>query len=63
MIRLNGENTDFSGTLKQLLELKGYREDRVAAEINGQIIKKSDYETVRIKSGDRVEIVCFVGGG
>lgn len=63
MMRLNGENTDFSGTLKQLLELKGYREDRVAAEINGQIIKKSDYETVRIKSGDRVEIVRFVGGG
>ena len=36
--------------------------ERVAVEVNLSIIKKSDYDSCRLKDGDRIEIVNFVGG-
>jgi sulfur carrier protein len=42
------------------LELKG---DRIAVEHNGQIAPRATWPDVQIASGDRLEIVHFVGGG
>ena len=50
-------------TVKELIAGLGYREDRVAVELNGNIIPRSDYENVYLCSNDSVEIVGFVGGG
>ena len=36
---------------------------RVAVEINGSIIKRTDFKEIVFSAGDSVEIVCFVGGG
>jgi len=36
--------------------------DKVAVELNRQLIKGEKYDTV-LKEGDEVEIVTFVGGG
>jgi len=36
---------------------------RVAVERNLAIARKSDWPATRIESGDRLEIVWFVGGG
>ena len=41
----------------------GYEHSRVAVELNGEIVPKDAYETRTLKDGDRMEIVCFVGGG
>ena len=46
--------------LLQTLELKG---DRVAVEHNGSIVGRGEWENATISSGDRLEIVHFVGGG
>lgn len=42
------------------LELKG---DRVALEHNGTIVRRDAWAATSIHSGDKFEIVHFVGGG
>jgi sulfur carrier protein len=36
---------------------------RVAVELNLDILPKVEYGTTMLKEGDRIEIVHFVGGG
>ena len=62
MIYVNGKETKNCKSLSVLLENSGFRRDRIAVEINGEIIKKSDYKTV-LDDGDKIEVVSFVGGG
>jgi len=65
---LNGQQREFeqlaSGAsleaLVQTLELKA---DRVAVEHNGQIAQRGSWSELPVNSGDRLEIVHFVGGG
>jgi thiamine biosynthesis protein ThiS len=42
------------------MDLKG---DRIAVEHNGRIIQRTQWEETSLASGDRLEIVHFVGGG
>jgi sulfur carrier protein len=42
------------------LELKG---DRIAVEHNGNIAPRSNWSETTVGSGDRLEVVHFVGGG
>jgi thiamine biosynthesis protein ThiS len=42
------------------LELKP---DRVAVEVNGEIARRSAWGTLEVHSGDKLEVVHFVGGG
>ena len=64
-MRVNGEDFDFqeSLTLVKLLEQKGCLIDRVAVELNGEVVPKNSYETIALAEGDNIEIVSFVGGG
>jgi thiamine biosynthesis protein ThiS len=39
------------------------RTDRVAVELNLEILDKKDFETRSLCDGDRVEILSFIGGG
>ena len=50
-------------TVQSLLVKLGYAEKRVAVEVNQELVVKSQWHEVRLKSGDKVEIVSFVGGG
>ena len=61
---INGDNIDSNaGTVKELLDEMKIEPGRVAVEVNLSIIKKADYESCRLKDGDNLEIVNFVGGG
>jgi sulfur carrier protein len=42
------------------LELKP---DRIAVELNGEIVRRAAWPETSIRSNDRLEIVHFVGGG
>lgn len=67
-IVLNGQPREVSldpeaATLEALiaaLEMKG---DRIAVERNGEIVRRADWAATPVRSGDRLEIVHFVGGG
>ncbi|MCB1253253.1 MAG: sulfur carrier protein ThiS [Austwickia sp.] len=50
-------------SLLSYVETEGYRFDRVAVEINGDIVPKQAYAERALADGDRVEIVHFMGGG
>lgn len=64
-IQLNGENRplDNDTSLLQLLESLDLIGKRLAIEINGEIIPKSEHASHQLQDGDRVEIVHAIGGG
>ncbi len=64
MIKINGVSVEFSPiTLAEYLSSTPYDSARIAVEINGRIIPKSQYTTTLLQNEDVVEIVSFVGGG
>lgn len=50
-------------TLLALIEALGINPQKVAVERNLEIVPKSRYYNTILASGDRLEIVHFVGGG
>ena len=64
MVTINGEAVAAEGkSLSEYLAEAGYVCERVAVELNGDIVPKSAYDDTRLSAGDEVEIVAFVGGG
>ncbi len=64
MIRINGVNIDKAELpLMQYLEENSIMPQRIAVELNEEILPKSSYRDTILKDGDVVEIVNFVGGG
>lgn len=65
MITVNGIKTDkgINMLLSDYLKAQEYNINRIAVEINGNIIGKKNYEHTVINDGDIIEIVSFVGGG
>jgi len=51
------------GTLGALLKELGADPARVAILVNERVIRREDRDAVRLKEGDRLEILAFVGGG
>lgn len=65
MIYVNGAAQPLIGqmTILEYLEKNHYTADRVAVELNGRIVPKATCHSTILRDQDRVEIVCFVGGG
>lgn len=64
-IRVNGEprSAGEEATVADLLRELDVRPDRVAVEVNLEILDRHDFERRRLCDGDRVEILSFIGGG
>ena len=64
-IHINGEVREvFEGLpVIALLDELGVQKERVAVELNLDIVPKGRFADTILKDGDRVEIVSFVGGG
>lgn len=64
-IILNGKEreTQAGMTVSELLTKWKMRPELVTVEVNEDILQKLDYETTRLKDGDRVEFVFYMGGG
>ena len=64
-VTLNGEDRHFDGPLSVsgLLGLLGLDSRKVAVERNEAIVSRSTYADTQLASGDRLEIVHFIGGG
>ena len=64
-IIVNGEQRQVpdSYTAAQLVEAMGLRGQRVAMEVNLEIVPRSTYENHAFQPGDRIEVVHAVGGG
>lgn len=64
-VQINGEKceTPCGTTVRSLLDQLGLNAGRVAIEFNLQILPRSEWDSTEVASGDRLEIVQFVGGG
>jgi thiamine biosynthesis protein ThiS len=62
---INGDDRDFDGSfvLSALIERLGMKTDRVAVELNREIVPRNRWDDTQLVDGDRLEIVHFVGGG
>jgi sulfur carrier protein len=62
---INGNEQSFADslTLAELIEQLGMKGDRVAAELNREIVSRVQWTETSLNDGDRLEIVHFVGGG
>jgi thiamine biosynthesis protein ThiS len=64
-VYVNGELQELPTaiSLHELIELLKLQPERVAAELNGVVVPRSEWPARSLAEGDRVEIVHFVGGG
>ncbi|HEU4684314.1 MAG TPA: sulfur carrier protein ThiS [Nitrospira sp.] len=63
-IEVNGEPRGFTGeTVSDLLHELSLTTDRVAVELNLEILDRQEFARRRLQQGDRVEILSFIGGG
>jgi len=64
---INGESRDFGAavpfTVEALVESLAMKADRVAVELNREIVPRARWAETPLSEGDRLEIVHFVGGG
>ena len=62
---LNGSEREFPHALSlaDLVEQLGMTANRVAAELNREIISRDQWSSTKLREGDRLELVHFVGGG
>ena len=64
-LTINGEEKPFPDglTLADLITKLNLKPDRVAVELNREIVSRQNWLGTQLKNGDRLEIVHFVGGG
>ena len=64
-IQLNGDTYEIiNGTnLNELLNKLKIEKNKVAVEVNGEIVEKNKYPKLVLNKNDKVEIVQFIGGG
>ena len=64
-IHVNGEDREIAdgSSVSDLLGELELQADRVAVEINLQIIDRSEFDRSVLQNDDRIEILSFIGGG
>lgn len=68
VLTLNGVERAFDGlgdapSVSSLVGALALRADRVALERNGEIVPRGEWPVTPVVTGDRIELVQFVGGG
>lgn len=65
LLHINGEPRDFPDglTVAGLVAHLGMKPDRVAVELNLEIVPRANWEATSLKADDKLEVVHFVGGG
>ncbi len=64
-IQLNGKSYEINNgiNLSKLLNKLKIQKNKVAIEVNGEIVEKNKYPNLTLRKNDKVEIVHFIGGG
>ncbi len=62
---INGETREIAKQVNLLELLKEFSlpSERIAIELNKQVVRKKDWESILVNDADKIEIVHFVGGG
>jgi len=64
-LTINGESREFAplSTVSELVAQLGMKPDRVAVELNRELVPRNRWASTQVSEGDKLEIVHFVGGG
>ena len=64
-IILNGTEKNFQDqiSIATLIKELGLDERKIAVERNREIVPKTEFNSVSLCEGDKIEIVHFIGGG
>ncbi len=64
-IIINGETKEIPNEVNiiELLESFSLPKERIAIELNKQVVRKKDWENIKITDADQIEVIHFVGGG
>ena len=64
-IQLNGDPFEINqgSNLNELLNKLKIQKNKVAVEVNGEIVERKKYSSLILNNEDKVEIVQFIGGG
>ena len=64
-IFVNGETREIADkiNLSELLRHFSLPQERIAVELNKEVVRKKDWENITIDDADKIEIIHFVGGG
>lgn len=64
-VSLNGETKEIPAdlNLEQLLAHFELPSQRVAIELNKEVIRRADWPSIKIGDSDVIEVIHFVGGG
>ena len=65
IIQVNGEPQEIKEdmSLSELVASLSLKAEQVAIELNQSVVRRAQWESTRLREGDKVEIVHFVGGG
>ncbi len=64
-IIINGKTKEIPNEVNiiELLESFSLPKERIAIELNKQVVRKKDWGNIKITDADRIEVIHFVGGG
>tara|TARA_B100001245_G_C22874559_1_gene420582 strand:- start:61 stop:264 length:204 start_codon:yes stop_codon:yes gene_type:complete len=64
-IQLNGDEYTINSekNLDDFLKELKITPNKVAIELNGEIAQRQMFKDIKIKEGDKIELVQFIGGG
>ena len=64
-VQINGEEREgpHDSTLLKLINYLSLVPERLAIELNQQVVRRAAWAETTLKEDDRIEIVHFVGGG
>lgn len=64
-VTINGEPRELDGerSIAELLAEYSLAPQRVAVEVNEELVRRSEFDETVVRDGDRIEIVTLVGGG
>lgn len=64
-VLINGETKEISGELNltELLKHFSLPQERIAIELNKEVVRRKDWESIKVSDGDKLEVIHFVGGG
>lgn len=64
-LRINGEDREVVNnvSLKELVTQLDLTPERIAIELNQNVVRRADWSSTVLRENDQVEVVHFVGGG
>lgn len=64
-ITVNGKEKFFDNiiSVEKLVEQLAFSAEKSVALVNGEIVEKTKWDEFKLKEGDNIELISFVGGG